>query len=85
MIEIINVFDFLNQENPIKSFHLAEGPGGFIEAFNYYRKSNSNNINDKYYGITLISNNQNIPSWKKGENYIKHNSNIVIEFGKSKW
>jgi len=85
MIEIINVFDFLNEENSIKSFHLAEGPGGFIEAFNYYRKTNSGekSINDKYYGITLISNNQNIPSWKKGENYIKYNTNIVIEYGRS--
>ena len=85
MIEIINVFDFLNEENSIKSFHLAEGPGGFIEAFNYYRKKNlnENSRNDKYYGITLISDNQNIPSWKKGENYIKHNSNIFIEYGKS--
>tara|TARA_Y100000389_G_scaffold193937_1_gene223308 strand:+ start:20058 stop:21464 length:1407 start_codon:yes stop_codon:yes gene_type:complete len=85
MIEIINVFDFLNEEDSIKSFHLAEGPGGFIEAFNYYRKTNlnENSRNDRYYGITLISDNQNIPSWKKGESYIKHNSNIFIEYGKS--
>ena len=63
---------------------MAEGPGG-LAAFNYYRKTNlnENSRNDKYYGITLISDNQNIPSWKKGENYIKHNSNIFIEYGKS--
>lgn len=81
MIEIINVFDILNDQNNIKSFHLAEGPGGFIEAFNYFRK---NTYKDIYYGITLISNNQNIPSWKKAENYIKNNNNIKLEYGESK-
>ena len=58
MIEIINIFSFLNEKNSIKSFHLAEGPGGFIEAFNYKRDNN----NDKFYGMTLISDDVNIPS-----------------------
>lgn len=80
MIEIINVFELLKESTSIKSFHLAEGPGGFIEAFNYYR---NNNI-DNYYGITLISNNQNVPSWKKAENYIKNNKNIILEYGETK-
>jgi 23S rRNA U2552 (ribose-2'-O)-methylase RlmE/FtsJ len=80
MIEIIGVFNIFTDDNPIKSFHLAEGPGGFIEAFNFYRK----NKEDVYYGITLISENTNVPSWKKADNYIKNNSNIKIEYGKSK-
>ena len=80
MIEIIHVFNILNDENNINSFHLAEGPGGFIEAFNYYR----NNKNDTYYGMTLISNDINIPSWKKSNNYINSNKNIKIIVGESK-
>tara|TARA_Y100000992_G_scaffold302444_2_gene276644 strand:+ start:202 stop:1653 length:1452 start_codon:yes stop_codon:yes gene_type:complete len=80
MIEIIGVFNIFTNDSPIKSFHLAEGPGGFIEAFNFYRK----NKEDIYYGITLISENNNVPSWKKADNYIKSNSNIKIEYGKSK-
>ncbi len=80
MIEIINVFNFLNEENNITSFHLAEGPGGFIEAFNYYR----NNKKDLYYGMTLISNNINIPSWKKSSNFINLNKNVKIVTGESK-
>ena len=79
MIEIINTFNFLDEFNEINSFHLAEGPGGFIEAFNYTR----NNKKDRYYGITLISNDQNIPSWKKA-NHLLQNTNIKIEYGKSK-
>ena len=79
MIEIINTFSFLTETKDLKCFHLAEGPGGFIEAFNYKR----NNINDKLYGMTLISPDVNIPSWKKSSHYLNNNKNIIIEYGSS--
>jgi hypothetical protein len=53
MIEIINHYNFYFDKN-IKSFHLAEGPGGFIEALQYVR----NNDYDMYYGITLMVGNK---------------------------
>ena len=60
----------------MKTFHIAEGPGGFIEAFSYLR----NNKDDIYYGTTLIDkNNKNIPYWKKST--IVSDSNIIIENG----
>ena len=31
MIELTNFFKLIETDSPIKSFHLAEGPGGFIE------------------------------------------------------
>ena len=79
MIEMINDFDiFENLETPINSFHLAEGPGGFIEALVYSR----NNKLDNYYGMTLIDNNdKNIPGWKKSEKFINENKNVHIEKG----
>jgi 23S rRNA U2552 (ribose-2'-O)-methylase RlmE/FtsJ len=80
MIEIIHNFNFLNDNNNIKSFHLAEGPGGFIEAFSYYR----NNPNDLYYGITLISNDINVPGWKKSVSFLKKHKNIILDSGKSR-
>jgi len=80
MIEIIDTFSFLNEPTNIQSFHLAEGPGGFIEAFNYKR----NNKQDTYYGMTLISDNINIPSWKKASQLLSNNKNIKIEYGASK-
>ena len=43
LLHILEPFDLEN----IKSFHLAEGPGGFIEAINNLR----NNRNDVYYGM----------------------------------
>ena len=80
MIEIIDTFGFLNESTHIQSFHLAEGPGGFIEAFNYKR----NNKQDIYYGMTLISDNVNIPSWKKATQLLSNNKNIKLEYGASK-
>jgi len=78
MIEMINVFDLLTEKNSINSMHLAEGPGGFIEAFCNSR----NNYEDNYYGITLISNDTNVPSWKSSQHYLSNNKNIYIEYGK---
>ena len=61
LIEIYNYINYKNDEN-IKTFHLAEGPGGFIEATNYYR----NNKNDLYYGMSLNDPlDQNVPGWSK--------------------
>ena len=79
MIELIHVFDLIKQPTPIKSFHLAEGPGGFIEAVVRERKNES----DYYIGMTLMDNNNdpNIPSWKKSEAFLKQNKNVFIETG----
>ena len=79
MIEICNVLHVLdNLKNDIKTFHLAEGPGGFIEAIDMLR----NNKNDFYYGMTLIDDNSDyVPGWKKSDALLKKNSNIIIEKG----
>jgi len=78
LIEIYNSHNIFTNNNPIKTFHLAEGPGGFIEATAYIR----NNINDTYYGMTLIDNNINIPNWSKADNILQKYPNIKIEYGK---
>lgn len=77
IMEIYNSHKLLITGKPIKTFHLAEGPGGFIESTAYIR----NNTNDVYYGITLIDKNSNIPNWKKAEHIIKKYGNINIEYG----
>jgi 23S rRNA U2552 (ribose-2'-O)-methylase RlmE/FtsJ len=78
MIEI-NFMLQINEDLPriCNSFHLAEGPGGFIEAFSYIRKNNE----DKYYGMTLQDENPNVPGWKKSLLFLKNNQNVFIENG----
>lgn len=87
IIKYFNIFENKNDIN-INTFHIAEGPGGFIQATDYYRKYNINHFlykNDKYCGMTLINNkDKNVPGWFKAEYFIKNNPNICIENGSSK-
>ena len=76
LIEICNIFNILDINDSLSSFHLAEGPGGFIEAVDYLR----NNNGDIYYGITLIDNDVNVPSWKKSKQLLQNNK-INIQYG----
>jgi 23S rRNA U2552 (ribose-2'-O)-methylase RlmE/FtsJ len=92
MIEILTIFNLRtpNNENvftkkesnsisAINSFHLAEGPGGFIEALVNSRM----NPYDKYVGMTILddTNDYNIPAWKKSNSFLKSNPNVEIETG----
>jgi len=90
MIELTNFFRLLDTnetsiqsiDKPISSFHLAEGPGGFIEALLNMRE----NKNDRYIGITILDDvyDPNIPAWKKSEYFLKDNPNVYIETGADK-
>lgn len=64
-------------QNNFKSFHLAEGPGGFIEAVAHIRK----NKNDEYYGMTLINNDVKCPGWRNSKKFLEENPNVFIEKG----
>uniref|UniRef100_A0A6C0HUX5 Ribosomal RNA methyltransferase FtsJ domain-containing protein n=1 Tax=viral metagenome TaxID=1070528 RepID=A0A6C0HUX5_9ZZZZ len=82
MIELIHLFGLGTEKaEPIRTFHLAEGPGGFIEALVKFR----NRSDDKYVGMTLqdIHNNDyNIPGWKKSQHFLHENRNTVsLEHG----
>lgn len=79
MIELSHMFHLLDDfsSKPINTFHLAEGPGGFIEATEHLRK----NETDKYYGMTLINEDPNVPGWKKTSHFLDCHPNIKIEYG----
>ena len=81
MIELTNFFKLIDGYGsiPITTFHLAEGPGGFIEALVHLRQ----NKQDKYIGMTILDKNNDptIPGWKKSESFLKENKNVVIEKG----
>jgi len=92
MLELITFFDLCNN-NPssnsfetsenhtgvLNSFHLAEGPGGFIEALANFRKEPK----DTYIGMTILDdvNDSNIPAWKKSEHFLRNNPNVRLENG----
>lgn len=82
MIELIELFHLELNDHVIKSFHLAEGPGGFIEALVQIRRCKE----DKYYGMTLLDdkNDEMIPAWKKSNHFLDENRNVHIEHGADK-
>lgn len=83
MIEISNLLHLHDDFKGINinTFHLAEGPGGFIEAMANIRS----NPNDKYYGMTLIdSTDPNVPGWKKTSHFLETHKNVELEYGPSK-
>jgi len=80
MIEILNVHRLIDEykTGPIKTFHLAEGPGGFIEAVRY-RRANLE-YPDIFYGMTLIDPDEHVPGWKKSSEFVSH-PDVCIEAG----
>jgi 23S rRNA U2552 (ribose-2'-O)-methylase RlmE/FtsJ len=86
MWEIFHKFDlfkyFDKNDNYVFS-HLAEGPGGFMEASYNYRSliTNKNNENDLFYGITLKPTNDYIPDWNKIKKIFNTKTNVKIEYG----
>lgn len=78
MVEMCTTFDILEgMPADMRSFHIAEGPGGFIEALCHMR----NNPKDEYIGMTLISDNPNVPGWHKSRAFLENNKNVSIEVG----
>ena len=80
MVELVYFFKLLDADNiSIDSFHLAEGPGGFIEALANIR----NNKKDNYIGMSILDDEHdpNIPGWKKSRAFLQENSNVTIDHG----
>jgi len=79
MVEMFHLFN-LGDGLPghCETFHIAEGPGGFMEAMCDLR----NVKNDKYIGITLMdSGNYSIPGWKKSKQFLDKHPNVIVEAG----
>lgn len=78
--DLFKYFD-LNQNYTFS--HLAEGPGGFMEAtYNYLSKiKNKSNLDDTFYGITLKPTNTYIPCFNKVKKIFQNNENVMIEYG----
>ncbi|KAG2483892.1 hypothetical protein HYH03_017286 [Edaphochlamys debaryana] len=59
-----DLFTRLEREAPLTAVFLAEGPGGFVEAFCKYRSVHAAHARDRLYGMTLLSPNKSVPEWR---------------------
>lgn len=76
-----NFFKYFQSNEKLYLSHLAEGPGGFMEATYNYRKNININSNDEYYCITLKPTNEYIPDFIKLKKIFTDNLNIKLEYG----
>ena len=81
--EIFYNFDIFKYSQKNKVFHcthLAEGPGGFMEAsINYANQLGKKNSH--FWGLTLKPNDEYVPDWNKIKKICKNEKNAVIEYG----
>jgi cap1 methyltransferase len=75
-------FKYLSiEENHVFS-HLAEGPGGFMEAtHNYKLKFTNKKVEDTFYSITLKPTNSFIPDFNKIKKIFQDNDNMNVMYG----
>jgi hypothetical protein len=84
MVEILTVMDFFKRhtlrKNLIKSAHVCEGPGGFIEALLHLSSKNAFKV-ENVWAMTLRPTKTNIPGWKRAYNFLKKSPMVSIEYG----
>ena len=88
MIEILIVMDFfrrhsdtlLGKKYTIKSAHVCEGPGGFIEALLHLAQKNSITVENAW-AMTLKPTKTNIPGWKRAYHFLRKSPMVHIEYG----
>jgi 23S rRNA U2552 (ribose-2'-O)-methylase RlmE/FtsJ len=81
MVEIAHVMSFFKQQsNKIVSAHIAEGPGGFIQAL-YNLSETSKKRMGNTIAMTLKPTNHHIPGWKKSFNFLQKYKQIQIHYG----
>ena len=99
MIELLSFFKcggMFDSSEALRSLHLAEGPGGFIQAAVFLR--NGRRPDDVHVGMTLVAEageagaeegaggeggeRGNVPRWRKSEEFLRSHRNVQIEFGR---
>lgn len=85
MIEMLHHLQFFERhKNPkFRSLHVCEGPGGFIEAFQYLADNKKRIIGDSY-AMTLKSTHTMIPGWRRATQFLQKNTNIHLLQGPTK-
>ena len=79
------IFSVFNMKFPqrIKTSHVCEGPGGFIQAAYDWAEKKKLCIAATY-AMTLRPNNPSIPGWRRATTFLKKYNQINIEYGPTK-
>jgi 23S rRNA U2552 (ribose-2'-O)-methylase RlmE/FtsJ len=84
MIEILHVLQFFEglpkQQVKIRSAHVAEGPGGFIQALVQQCEAKKKTL-QKAVAMTLKPVNPCVPGWKRATKFLQKNPEVIIHSG----
>ena len=79
MLQMTNFFKGFKYEN-VRTAHVCEGPGGFVEALFEEAIKNRKRIQTSI-AMTLKSKQTNVPGWKRASQFLQKNKNVRILYG----
>lgn len=82
MVEILfayGLFDQFADGTRLTTAHIAEGPGGFIEAL--LRRCPARLTVDTAHAITLRSTDAYVPGWKKSHDFLETHKQVRVSYG----
>jgi len=81
MIEMLDLLQFFKGiPSEIRTAHVCEGPGGFIEALMDETEKRQKTI-ERSVAMTLRPHKNNIPGWRRATHFLRKNKNVDIIFG----
>lgn len=81
MMRFMEFFEALPKQQPkIRSAHIAEGPGGFIQALVELCERNKKILHSAT-AMTLKPVDQRVPGWRRATNFLRNHREVRLHFG----
>ena len=82
MIEMLNILEFFKRTGmqKLRTAHVAEGPGGFIQAILGVAEDKHRVVANTY-AMTLRPNTPHVPGWKKAAAFLFKNRQVKVLYG----
>lgn len=83
IVEMLDIMEFFKRHphpTRLRSAHVCEGPGGFIEGFLHMATRNKQTVASAT-AITLRPTQTNVPGWKRAAGFLHANSNVKVVYG----